>query len=393
MNKGALAGIRVVDLSLLLPGPLCSMYLGDMGAEVIKVENPRAYDGTRAMQKNENGFAGSFHLLNRNKKAITLNLKKPESKEILFRLLEKSDILLEGFRPSTLDEMGIGYDTLKEKFPRLIYCGISGYGISGPYKDLAGHDGNYLSLSGLLDQMGTKDSPPSLAGFQVADIGGGTLIALSGILAALYSREKTGKGQRIDVSMMEGSLQFLSLYAGGYISENTNPKRGDEILSGKLPNYSVYEIQNNRYVFLGALEERFFRTFLRHTNLESILEEFPYQEKNFGNIKEKIRDYFLKQNEDSLKNIFENKDTCLTLVKKISEVFQDPHLKERKSIFYFEHPVYGKIPQFAAPFRFSETPCEYRLHAPEHGEHNLEVFKVLGYSENAIIDLKKNRII
>ena len=193
MTKGALDGIRVIDLSLLLPGPLCSMYLGDMGAEVIKVENPRAYDATRAMQKNNAGFAGSYHLLNRNKKAITLNLKKDESKEILFKLLDKADILLEGFRPDALDEMGFGYEVLKEKFPRLIYCGISGYGISGPYKDLAGHDGNYLALSGLLDQMGRRDSPPALSGFQVADIGGGTLVALSAIIAALYSREKTGK--------------------------------------------------------------------------------------------------------------------------------------------------------------------------------------------------------
>ncbi len=393
MIKGALDGIRVIDLSLLLPGPLCSMYLGDMGAEVIKVENPRAYDATRAMQKNKEGLAGSFQLLNRNKKAITLNLKKEGSREVLFRLLESADILLEGFRPDALDEMGFGYDVLKEKFPRLIYCGISGYGISGPYKDIAGHDGNYLALSGLMDQMGRKDSPPSLAGFQVADIGGGTLVALSSILAALYSREKTGRGQRIDVSMMEGSLQFLSLYTGGFLSEKKDPKRGNEILSGKLPNYSVYEIQDGRYVFLGALEERFFNTFIRQANLENILEEFPYEEKNYEHIRKKLENYFICQTEGSLKSLFENKDTCLSPVKKISEVFDDPHLIARKTVFHFEHPVYGKIPQFAAPFRFSDTPCTYRTYAPEHGEHNFDVFSDLGYSKEEIFELKKNRII
>ena len=144
--SGPLTGVKVIDLSLLLPGPLCSMYLADMGAEVIKVENPRAYDGTRAMVKSESGLPGLFFMTNRNKKAITLNLKKEQSKKILFKLLEDADILLEGFRPDALEEMGIGYSVLKEKFPRLIYCGISGYGASGPYKDWAGHDGNYLAL-------------------------------------------------------------------------------------------------------------------------------------------------------------------------------------------------------------------------------------------------------
>ncbi|MBP7283324.1 MAG: CoA transferase, partial [Leptospiraceae bacterium] len=200
--SGPLVGVKVIDLSLLLPGPLCSMYLADMGAEVIKIENPRAYDGTRAMVKSEKGLPGLFFMTNRNKKAITLNLKKEQSKEILFKLLEDADILLEGFRPDALDEMGIGYSVLKEKFPRLIYCGISGYGTSGVYKHWAGHDGNYLALAGVLDQLGGRDKP-SLAGFQLADIGGGTLTAVAAILAALYSREKTGRGQKIDVSMME----------------------------------------------------------------------------------------------------------------------------------------------------------------------------------------------
>lgn len=258
MNQGPLSGIKVIDLSLLLPGPLCSMYLGDMGAEIIKVENPRAMDATRVMFKKANGTPSLYLMLNRNKKAITLNLKKEKSREILFKLLENADILLEGFRPDGLAKMGYGYDDLKERFPKLIYCGIYGYGTEGKYRNFAGHDVNYLSLSGVLSQTGKT---PQIPGYQLADIGGGTMTALSSILAALYAREKTGKGQKISVSMMDSSLPFLSLYGGIYGATGKNPEGGNELLSGKLPNYNVYQTKEGRWVALGALEDMFLKLF------------------------------------------------------------------------------------------------------------------------------------
>ena len=219
-KPGPLDGVRVIDLSLLLPGPLCSMYLGDMGADVIKVENPRMPDLTRMMgarlqsPSGESSESGLFLMLNRNKRAITINLKRPEGREVLLRLLEDADILIEGFRPGTLDEMGIGYEQLRERFGRLIYCAISGYGASGPYRDLAGHDGNYIGYAGLLDINGEAGGPPVLPGVQIADIGGGTQMALSAILAALFARERTGEGQFLDISMLDGAFSFLSLHAG-----------------------------------------------------------------------------------------------------------------------------------------------------------------------------------
>ncbi len=387
-----LQGVKVLDLSLLLPGPLCSMYLGDMGAEVLKIENPRAYDGSRAMVKSEKGLPGLFFMLNRNKKAITLNLKKEKSKEILFKLLEDTDILLEGFRPDALDEMGIGYSELSKKFPRLIYCGISGYGTSGPYKNLAGHDGNYLALIGILDQIGSADKP-SLAGIQIADIGGGSLVALSSILAALYSREKTGRGQKIDVSMMESSLQFLSLYAGVYLSTGKLPVRGNELLSGKLPNYNIYKVKEERFVFLGALEERFFRTFLRQIGKESLLENDFFKEENFPKIQSELEKFFMNKNLSELTYLFENADTCLSPIKNIQEVLEDKHLLERESVFKKNHPVFGEYFQFASPFRFSETKVEYNLQPPEHGEHNSEIYSKLGYTKLHIDELKKGKVI
>lgn len=390
MATGPLKGVKVIDLSLLLPGPLCSMHLADMGAEVIKIENPRATDATRVMYKSANGVPGLFIMLNRNKKAITLNFKREKAKEILFKLLEDADILLEGFRPDGMDKMGIGYDVLKEKFPKLIYCGISGYGIEGKYVDFAGHDSNYLALAGLLHQSG-KD--PQLGGYQLADVGGGTLTALSAILAALYHREKTGKGQRIDISMMEGSLQFLSLYAGIYSAEKKEPQPGNAVLSGGLPNYNIYKTKEGRFVALGALEDMFFKTFLRQSGQEKILEEHPYSEENLPAIQKKLESYFSSKSLEDLAPIFANEDSCLTPIRNLEEVFSCEHLKNREMILEIDHPKYGKVLQFGTPFHFLSTPTNYRLHPPEHGEHNLEIYSSIGYSKSELEELKKDRVI
>ncbi|TGN14309.1 CaiB/BaiF CoA transferase family protein [Leptospira ilyithenensis] len=389
-SAGPLAGVKIVDLSLLLPGPLCSQHLADMGAEVIKIENPRAYDGTRAMLKGNLGYSALFMMLNRNKKAITLNLKRPASQEILFKLLADADILLEGFRPDGMDKMGIGYDVLKEKFPRLIYCGISGYGTSGKYVNFAGHDLNYLALSGVLHQTG---NPPRPAGFQLADIGGGTLTAVSAILAALYHREKTGRGQRIDVSMTDASLQFLSLFGGIYSASGKSPEPGNEILSGKLPNYNIYETKEGRYVALGALEDMFFQTFLRAAGLENLTKETPLTEENLHIVKQTLVDYFLSKTYVDLEPIFLNEDSCLTPILSLEEVVKDSHFRERKMIFETKTDKYGDVLQFGSPFHFSETPVTYRNDPPDHGEHTNEILKSLGYSEGNIEEFRKDRVI
>ncbi len=389
-NTGPLAGVKVIDLSLLLPGPLCSQHLADMGAEVIKIENPRAYDGSRAMFKGAGGYPALFMMLNRNKKAITLNLKRPSSKDILFKLLEDADILLEGFRPDGMDKMGLGYDVLKEKFPRLIYCGISGYGTSGKYVDFAGHDLNYLAISGVLHQTG---KPPRAAGFQLADVGGGTLTALSAILAALYFREKTGKGQKLDISMTDASLQFLSLYGGIYSASEKTPEPGNDILSGKLPNYNIYQTKEGRYVALGALEDMFFQTFLRAIGKENLTKEMPLVEENLPKLKSILADYFLGKTFVDLEPIFMNEDACLSPVLSLEEVSKDAHWRERKMVFETKHPKYGDILQFGSPFHFSETPFSYRMHPPEHGEHSDEILKSLGYSETEIEGFRKDRVI
>jgi alpha-methylacyl-CoA racemase len=391
MNSFPLEGVKVLDFSLLLPGPLCSMYLADMGAEVIKVENPRAKDGTRMMFQSDNGLSPLFQILNRNKKAITLNIKKKESKEIVFKLLSNTDVLLEGFRPDAMDELGIGYESLKKQFPRLIYCGISGYGSNGKWKDFAGHDGNYLALSGLLGLSGSKFRP-YLSGYQLADVGGGTLTALSAILAALYGREKTGKGMKIDISMMESSLQFLSLYIGIYMSTGKIPEKENELLNGKLPNYNIYEIKNNRFVMLGTLEERFFSAFLRQSGIKENLNELPLIEINYQKWKEILEKYFIDQTIDSLQDHFNNTECCLTLIRNLEEVLNDEHFLKTGLIQKLFHPKYGESTLLSSPFSFLRN-NKLKFHPPEHGEHTGEILHQIGYTLDEINRFRLGRVI
>ncbi|MCB1160215.1 MAG: CoA transferase, partial [Leptospiraceae bacterium] len=334
-----------------------------------------------------------YLMLNRNKKAISLNLKKKEGIDLLCKILEDADVLLEGFRPGALAGMGLPYEELQKKFPRLIYCAISGYGDSGPYRDFAGHDANYLALSGLLDLKGEKDGAPSLLGFQLADIGGGSLIALSSILAALYYREKTGRGQKIDVSMMEASLQYQSLYLGIYLSTGKVPERGAELLNGKLPNYSIYPVKSGRYVVLAALEERFFRVFLRQAGMEEEFKKWELIEENFEKMKDRLLSYFAGKTLEELEPIFMHSDCCLSPIKNLQEVLKDKHLIERDMFFKMKHPKYGELKQLSSPFRFSETPCSYHTIPPEHGEHNEKVYMSIGLSNEEIQDYKNKRII
>ncbi len=394
--KGPLDGIKVIDLSLLLPGPLCSQHLADLGAEVIKIENPRAADGTRYMgsriTQGEHSESAMFLLLNRNKKSLTLNIKRESGREILLKLLQEADILLEGFRPGTMAEMGIGYEQLKDKFPRLIYCAISGYGATGPDSHLAGHDANFVARSGLLAITGEKNGPPILPGFQVADIGGGTLIALAGILAALYAREKTGRGQFVDVSMLDGAFNFLHLYAAKAIAAGENPQRGNEPLSGQLPNYSVYQTGDGKFVMLAALEERFFRTFLRLIGREDILTgKDIYSESDRETIRQQVAAFFLSKKRAELTALFENPDTCLSPVNELSEALHDRQLLARGLVRNQEHPTLGSFTMIGSPFFLSETPVSYRLHPPAHGEHTGEILQQLGYSQAQIAELRKKR--
>jgi crotonobetainyl-CoA:carnitine CoA-transferase CaiB-like acyl-CoA transferase len=393
-NHGPLSGIRVLDLSMLLPGPLCSMHLADLGAEVIKVEHPVAIDGTRRMgpvlQRNGQEVNAYFYVINRNKKAITLNYMRPEGKELLLRLLETADVLLEGFRPGMMDELGLGYTALKERFPRLIYCAISGYGATGPDRDKAGHDANYLAGTGILHITGTEEDPV-LPGVQIADIAGGTLLALSGILAALYARERTGRGNFVDTGMMDGAFSMLTLHAGEYLATGHNPVRGKMQLSGLLPNYQIYRVRDGRHVVLAALEGKFFQVFLRQIGREDLLQRALQGE--YEGVRAELAAYFATKTFDDLKPLFEHTDACLSPVLTIEEAFASPQLQNRNAIVELDDRRLGRIRVPGSPFHLKETPVSYRYAPPEPGEHNAEVYGALGLDAKMLEELKKKRIL
>lgn len=390
-NNGILKNIKVLDFTMLLPGPLCTMHLGDMGADVVKVEHPVAFDNTRKMgpffpNKNINSY---YYLLNRNKKSIAINYKRKEGVELIKKIIQEFDIIVEGFRPGMMDELGLGYEEIKKIKPNIIYCSISGFGKDSPYKDYAGHDANYLALSGILDLIG--DEKPILPAIQIADILGGSLSALSSILAALYYREKTGEGQYIDVSITDCVMQVATLSIGDFIATNKQPQRNKSYLSGLLPNYQIYECSDGRFVVLAALEGQFFQVFLKQIQKEELIK--PAMKGEFEIVKQELTKFFKSKTYQDLEPIFKNPNACLFPILTLEEVFSNIHFIERGTIIQINDQELGLIKIPGSPFKFSKTPISYRLPPPKLGEHTEEILKPLNLEENQYKELEQKRII
>jgi len=292
---GPLSGVKILDLSRLLPGPFCTMLLADMGADVVKVEDPVGGDYLRWAPPLLGGLSASFHALNRNKKSITLNLKHPRGASVLLELVKKFDVVLEQFRPGVMDRLGVGYEAARKANRRVIYCALSGYGASGPYKDRAGHDLNYMGIAGAASLTGPKGGPPVIPAVQVGDIGGGALMAAIGILSALRHRDRTGEGQFVDVAMTDGILSWLTHSAAVYFAEGgkEEPRCSETRLNGLDLCYHIYETKDGRHVTMGALEPKFWEAFCREVGKEHLIceqyTEGPAQEKPLQDLVELFR--------------------------------------------------------------------------------------------------------
>jgi crotonobetainyl-CoA:carnitine CoA-transferase CaiB-like acyl-CoA transferase len=258
-HRPPLAGVTVLDLTRLLPGPLCTQHLADMGARVIKVEDPKTGDVTRYSGA-PNGDSVVFEILNGNKEGLVLDLKDPADQAHLLDLAAEVDVLVEGFRPGVLERLGCGYPAAAARNPRLVYCSITGYGQTGPRRDRAGHDINYIAESGIADQIGAADGPPVLSNFQIGDLAGGTLTAAMGILAALFDAARSGQGRHVDIAMTDGAMAHAVIAAGSLAMEGQTPRRGMGKISGALPCYGYYQTADQRYLAVGALEPQFWRS-------------------------------------------------------------------------------------------------------------------------------------
>ncbi|MDP9142340.1 MAG: CoA transferase, partial [Pseudomonadota bacterium] len=254
-NNTLLSGVRVLDLSRLLPGPFCTLYLAQLGAEVIKIEEPNGGDYARGMPE-------MFSQVNRGKKSITLDLRLDADREQFLTLVETADVVIESFRPGVMDKLGCSYDVLRERNPRIVFAALTGYGQTGPYSQWAGHDMNYLALAGVLDQIGTAGGAPAQSNLQIADLAGGALTCALGIVAAVHGAQKSGVGTMVDVSMMDGAMAMMPIALSSLREGKDLPARGTAMLTGALPNYSVYRCRDGKYLAVGALEPKFFMRLL-----------------------------------------------------------------------------------------------------------------------------------
>ncbi|MGD2097521.1 MAG: CaiB/BaiF CoA-transferase family protein [Desulfobacterales bacterium] len=378
---GALNGITVVDLSRLLPGPYCSMILADHGARVISIESRQFIaDGL------------FFNTINRNKEHMTLNLKTAEGKKIFFQLIEKADVMLEGFRPGVVKRLGVDYERIRQINPKIVYCSISGYGQTGRFVDRVGHDVNYLSVAGVLNLIGEPDRPPSIPGIQIADIAGGAMNAAIGILLALFAREKSGKGQYIDISMTDGMVGFLPAVLFFQQLTGQDPRRGDTMLSHRYACYNTYETADGRYISIGAVENRFWRRLCDHFGVPEYA-ALQYDDTRRTEILDFMRTAFKQKTLKEWDSELAHLEICWGRIQTFSEMLDDPLFREREMILELKGKAGQKQAAIGVPVKLSETPGSVRSVAPDFGENTASILKELGYSEKQIKQFAETEVI
>jgi crotonobetainyl-CoA:carnitine CoA-transferase CaiB-like acyl-CoA transferase len=385
--SGPLASLKVLDFSTLLPGPFASLMLADMGAEVLRIESPTRMDLLRVLPPHDQGTSASHAYLNRNKRSLALDLKQAAALEIVRALVKDYDIVLEQFRPGVMERLGLGYEALKALNPRLIYVSITGYGQTGPYKDRAGHDINYLALAGVASYTGREDSGPLPLGVQLADVGGGSLHAVVGLLAAVIARQQTGVGQYLDVSMTDCSFSLNAMAGAGYLACGVQPERETHVLNGGSF-YDYYRSRDGRWMSVGSLEPAFMqqlcaafgRPELAALGLDPAL-------------KLALQVEFEKRSFDELCELFAAVDACVEPVLSLSEAAEHPQLKARALVSQVPRGDGSTQAQLACPLKFSEG-----LPAPRHigvavGAHSDEVLAELGFSAQRIAELRQAKAV
>lgn len=378
---GSLDDLKILDFSTLLPGPYATLMLADMGAEVLKISSASRPDIVLDYPPfiGDTGVSASQAWLGRNKKTMFLNLKTGEGKAVVKELVKEYDIVLEQFRPGVMEKLGLGYEDLKAVNPKLIYCSLTGYGQTGPLRDAAGHDINYMSRSGIISQAGRRESGPSLMNFQIADIAVGSMNSVIGILAAVNYRKNTGKGQYIDVAMMDGCVPFNSLDGAGFLVSGKEPKREGERLNGGCI-YDFYETKDGEYLSVGSLEPQFWSRFCTAIGREDLIGGTVYPP-NIDEVKAEIRGILKTKTRDEWVEVFSHYDACVQPVLNLKEaLLEDEQVKEREMVVDIKLPLHEdvSVKQLATAVKLSECPCEYKFAGYPTGYHTKEVIEQLG---------------
>ena len=394
---GVLDGIKVLELARVPPAEMPGMFFADMGADVLKIDTP-----TGEPEDEQTRRRAAFAYVNRNKRSLALNLKAPEGQAVFRKLAAKIDVLVEGFRPGVTKRLGADYETLSALNPRIVYCSLSGFGQNGPYRDYPAHDGNYLSLAGVLGLIGEPDRKPVFPLNLVADYAGASMHGALGVMLALFARERTGRGQHVDVSYLDTSVALLAATPNMrfFWSDGWAPKRGEGFLGGSYPYYAIYETKDGKLLTIGCTEPWLWENFCRAIDRPDFVrfarqsdqlvraandEEVKCRQEIEGIIKTRTRDdwydYLVKA------------DVCVGKVYDPEEMVRDPQVLARDMVVELHHPRHGKVTQFGQPIKLSETPGSVRSAAPYIGEHSDEVLRELGMSAGEIAALRDKKVI
>jgi crotonobetainyl-CoA:carnitine CoA-transferase CaiB-like acyl-CoA transferase len=387
----ALQGTRVLDMAWVGPGPFCATILGDLGADIIKVHEPDPEQRgslTKYALPNDPAFPGL-----RNCRVMGLDLKAKDGRAIFCELAKTADVVIESYRPGVTKRLGVDYKAIKKINPRIVYASMTSYGQDGPYRDLPGHDINYISLGGLLGLTGESGGAPVLPGTLLADLAAGGMSAAIGILAALTARVETGKGQFVDVSMTDGVVALMSMWINPHIAYGLAFERGDTMFTGHYPWYNVYRTKDGKYISIGAFEPWFY------ANLCQLLGRDDFIEHQFaeGEKREEISRYFkqtfLTKSRDEWLEILRRKDTCVAPVYSMDELVLDPQLISRGMINELPHPILGTVKQVGSMFKMSGSPFRVRNWSTRFGQHTDKILQEIGYDAKRINALRRAGVI
>jgi formyl-CoA transferase len=393
----ALDGIRVLDLTRALAGPFCTLMLGDYGADVIKIELPGSGDDTRQWGPPFIGKESAYFLsINRNKRSLTLNFKEPQAVEVFLKLVEQSDVVVENFTPGVMARLGLDYETVKSANPRIVYCSISGFGQSGPYKSRPAYDQIMQGISGLMSITGEPEGEPEKIGIAVTDIGAGMWAAFA-VMAALHHREKSGEGQYIDIAMLDAQVAWLTYQAAYYFANNRPPQRLGKAHPTLVP-YQAFMARDGKYFNVAVGSERLWERFCQGIRREDLKDHPDYatngdRVRNRASIVPLLQEHFLTQTSTEWVEDLQAVSVPAGPINDLAEVFSDPQVLHRDMYLKMPHPTLGSIKQTGLPLKFSQTPGGLDRHPPLLGEHNQEILQGLGYSAAQVQDLTTRGVI
>ena len=355
------------------------MMLGDLGAEIIKVEDTITGDPTRWTAPRVGQQSASFQQVNRNKKSIAIDLKNSDGRDLFLKLVRTADVILEQFRPGVVDRLGVGYKTVSQINPRIVYCSLTGFGQNGPHRDRSGHDLNYLALSGVLGLTVDEHGKPVIPGVQIADLAGG-MVAAFGILAALMARHHTGRGQYVDVSMYDVMMSMLPVPAAQQFAGRQIGVGQKYILSGAYPFYNVYETSDGKYMTLGALEPKFWQGFCKKAGREDLIGRQFDDDDRRQDLFNQVRDIFKSRTQADWVELMRDADACCEPVLSMADAFSHAQASARNMVMEFEHPTEGHVRQLGFACKLDNTPCSSLLPSPGYGEHTDELLAQSGLS-------------